>query len=170
MLTGINSKITKITQVDKEVLEKQRARKENFEYWGATPDQARKAAVAKIKGLVDKRKTIKEAVETYIKDGSNIGIGGFVNTRVPAAIVWNIVKKGARDLTLSFQSNSICCEWLSGAMIVAPDHLSVKRVELAWWGYEVIGIAPLLRYLAQNNLIEIDDYTNYGMSARFKAG
>ena len=53
MLTGINSKITKITQVDNEILEKQRARKENFEYWGATPDQARKAAPEAIQELVD---------------------------------------------------------------------------------------------------------------------
>jgi glutaconate CoA-transferase subunit A len=113
MLTGINSKITEITQVDKEILDRQRARKENFEYWGATPDQARAAAVGKVKGLVDKRMSLEEAVGKYVKDGMNIGIGGFVNTRVPTAIVWNIVKKGARDLTLSFQSNSICCEWLA---------------------------------------------------------
>ncbi len=54
-------------------------------------------------------------------------------------------------------------------MILEPDHVSIKRVELAWWGYEVIGIAPLLRFLTTNEMIEIDDYTNYGMSARFKA-
>jgi len=170
MLTGINSKITEITQVDSDILDRQRARKENFEHWGATPEQARKAAVGKVKGLIDKRMTIGEAVGKYVKDGMNIGIGGFVNTRVPTAIIWNIVKKGARDLTLSFQSNSICCEWLAGAMIVDPGHLSVRRAELAWWGYEIIGIAPLLRHLAANGMIELDDYTNYGMSARFRAG
>jgi len=170
MKTGVSSKIAGWTIVDKEILEKQKKRKENFEYWGPTPEQARKAAVAKKKGLFDKRTTIKEAVAKYVKDGMNIGIGGFVNTRVPTAIIWNIVKKGAKNLTLSFQSNSICCEWLAGAMVVNPDHVSIKRIELAWWGYEVIGIAPLLRYLAGNGMIEIDDYTNYGMSARFKAG
>ena len=170
MSKGINSKITNITRLDHELLRKQGLRKEKFEYWGATPDQARKAAIAKLKGLVDKRMGIREAVDKYVKDGMSIGIGGFVNTRVPAAIIWNIVKKGARDLTISFQSNSICCEWLIGAMIVNPDHLSVRRAELAWWGYEVIGIAPLLRYLTGRGMIELDDYTNYGMSARFKAG
>ena len=55
-------------------------------------------------------------------------------------------------------------------MLVYPEHISIKRAELAWWGYEVIGIAPLLRYLAGNEMLEIDDYTNYGMSVRFKAG
>jgi glutaconate CoA-transferase, subunit A len=170
METGVNSKIVGWTKVEKEVLEKAAKRKEKFEYWGVTPKQARKAAVAKLKGLVDKRTTIKDAVDRYVKDGINIGVGGFVNTRVPTALMWNIIKKGAKNLTLSFQSNSICCEWIAGAMLCYPEHVSIKRAELAWWGYEIIGIAPILRYLAGNGLIELDDYTNYGMSVRFKAG
>jgi glutaconate CoA-transferase subunit A len=125
--------------------------------------------VQKPKGLMDKRTTIKDAVGKYVKDGINLAIGGFVNTRPPVSLVHEIIRKGAKDLTLSFQSNSICPELLAGAMLVAPDHLSIKRVELAWWGYEVIGIAPLFRYLNANSMIELDDYTNYGMSARFKA-
>ncbi|NTV34942.1 MAG: CoA transferase subunit A, partial [Deltaproteobacteria bacterium] len=64
METGVNSKIVEITQVAKEVLDKQKERKKNFEYWGPTPREARKAAVAKKKGLVDKRMSIKQAVDT----------------------------------------------------------------------------------------------------------
>jgi len=169
MKTGVNSKITEVTQVSPDILEKQAQRKEDFQYWGMTPETARKTAVAKKKGLYDKRMTLKEAVDKYVKDGMNLGIGGFVNTRVPTALVWNVVKKGAKDLTISLQSNSICCEWLAGAMVCNPNHLTLKRVELAWWGYEVIGIAPLFRYLTANGMIEVDDYTNYGMSVRFKA-
>lgn len=142
---------------------------EPFEYWGPTPFEARKAAVAKEKGLHDKRTTLKEAVDKYIKDGINLGIGGFVNTRVPVAAIHEIIRKGVKDLTLSFQSQSLCAELLAGAMIIDPDHVSIKRVELAWWGYEVIGIAPLFRYLLSNGMIQLDDYTNYGMSVRFKA-
>jgi glutaconate CoA-transferase subunit A len=55
-------------------------------------------------------------------------------------------------------------------MILYPDHISFKRVELAWWGYEILGIAPLLRYIANKGMVRFDDYTNYGMAARFKAG
>ena len=162
------SGIRGITSLNQEEIEK----KANtpFEFWGPTPNEARAKAVAKKKGLHDKRTTLKEAVARYIKDGINLGIGGFVNTRVPVAIIHEIIRHGARDLTLSFQSNSICCELLAGAMILNPDHVSIKRIELAWYGYEVIGIAPLLRYLTSNGMIELDDYTNYGMSARFKAG
>ncbi len=169
MSSEIGSGIYNVTSLNEDLVRKQRERKMNFEYWGKTPREARRVAVNKRKGLHDKRMSLKDAVERYVRDGINIGIGGFVNTRIPAAIVHQIVKRGAKELTLSFQSNSICAEWLAGAMIVNPDHVSIKRVELAWWGYEVIGIAPLLRYLTSNGMIELDDYTNYGMSARFKA-
>lgn len=146
-----------------------RAADEPFAWWGASPESARKTMVKKPKGLIDKRTTIKDAVKKYLKDGINIGIGGFVNTRPPVAIIHEIIRQGAKDLTLSFQSNSICPELLAGAMLTNPDHISIKRVELAWWGYEVIGIAPLFRHLCANSMVQLDDYTNYGMSARFKA-
>jgi len=143
--------------------------RQNHEWWGPSSEEARHIAVDKLKALVDKRVSLKQAIEKYIKNGVNIGIGGFVNTRIPVAIIHEIIRKGATDLTLSFQSTSICAELLAGAMLLNPDHLSIKRVELAWWGYEVIGIAPLLRHLAAKGMIQFDDYTNYGMSAKFKA-
>lgn len=142
-----------------------------FQWWGLSPEDARKIMVNKPKDLRDKRMTLKESVAKYVhgKEGLNIAIGGFVNTRPPVALVHEIIRQGAKDLTLSFQSSSICPELLAGAMLLYPEQVSIKRVELAWWGYEVIGIAPLLRYLISKGMIKLDDYTNYGMSARFKA-
>lgn len=161
MTNNVSSKIKNISTLQ--------YKEKEFEYWGPTPDEARKKMVNKSHALKDKRVTLKEAVAAHVKDGINLGIGGFVNTRVPVAIIHEIIRHGGRDLTLSFQSNSICPELLAGAMILDPDRLSIRRVELAWWGYEIIGIAPLVRYLATNGMIEMDDYTNYGMSVRFKA-
>lgn len=161
----VSSKIKKVSNLkyDRKMAE------EPFEWWGPSPDEARRTMSNKAKGMRDKCMPLKEAVGRYVRDGINIGIGGFVNTRVPVAIVHEIIRHGARNLTLSFQSNSICAELLAGAMILDPERVSIRRVELAWWGYEVIGIAPLLRYLTSNDMIRLDDYTNYGMSARFKA-
>ncbi|ABK16827.1 CoA transferase subunit A [Syntrophobacter fumaroxidans] len=166
MKNNASSFIGKITSLDETSL---KVGQEPFSWWGPSPEQARKVMVHKSKALSDKRTTIKDAVNKYVKDGINIAIGGFVNTRPPVAFIHEIIRHGAKDLTLSFQSNSICPELLAGAMLLYPDHLSIKRVELAWWGYEVIGIAPLFRHLCANGMIRIDDYTNYGMSARFKA-
>ncbi|HYA04128.1 MAG TPA: CoA transferase [Syntrophobacteria bacterium] len=162
MLGPVSSKIKSVSKLKYD--------EKPFEHWGLTSNEVRKITEQKDHGLTDKRMTLKEAVAKYAKDGMNLGVGGFVNTRVPAAIIHEIIRHGAKNLTLSFQSNSICLEWLAGAMIVAPEKVSIKRVELAWWGYELIGIAPLWRYLVTNKIVETDDYTNYGMSVRFKAG
>ena len=132
MVTRVSSDIMNITALSREEINKRADAP--FEFWGPTPEEARKAAVAKTKGLKDKQCTLKKALSTYLRDGINIGIGGFVNTRAPVAIIHEIIRQGAKNLTLSFQSNSICCELLAGAMILEPDHLSIRRIELACYG------------------------------------
>jgi len=164
-----SSAIRNASSLQEDLIKKTAGGAEKFEWWGMSPEAARKVMVNKPKGLRDKTTTLKDAVARYVKDGINIGIGGFVNTRPPVAAIHEIIRHGAKDLTLSFQSSSVCPELLAGAMLLYPDQVSIKRVELAWWGYEVIGIAPLLRYLNSKGMLLMDDYTNLGMSARFKA-
>ncbi|MEG3069719.1 MAG: hypothetical protein RQM92_01680 [Candidatus Syntrophopropionicum ammoniitolerans] len=57
-------------------------KEKKLEYWGYTPDESRKAMVNKSHALKDKTTTLKDAVAKHIKNGINLGIGGFVNTRV----------------------------------------------------------------------------------------
>jgi glutaconate CoA-transferase subunit A len=140
-------------------------------YWtGLSPDEARQFLANKDKSKRDKRISLKEAVQKYVKDGDNIGIGGFVNARQPIAIVHEIIRQGRKDLTLSFQSAGLGPEYLAGAMAIDPAKNSIKRMELAYFAHEAFGISPLLRYLTENSLVELEDWSNYNMSARFKAG
>ncbi|MDD2443781.1 MAG: CoA transferase subunit A, partial [Desulfotomaculaceae bacterium] len=89
MIGDVSSKIKNVSTLQYD--------EKKLEYWGPTPDEARKIMVNKSHGLNDKRTTLKEAVAKYVKDGINIGIGGFVNTRVPVAIIHEIIRHGARD-------------------------------------------------------------------------
>jgi acyl CoA:acetate/3-ketoacid CoA transferase alpha subunit len=114
--------------------------------------------------------TLKDAVSRFIKDGDNIGIGGFVNIRQPVAITHEMVRQGFKDITLSFQSAGMAPDILAGGMIVKPDHCSIKRIELAYWAHEAFGLSPAWRYLAERGLVEFEDWSNYNMSARFEAG
>jgi len=140
-------------------------------FWtGLSPDEAREALVNKDKSKKDKRMTLKEAVSKFVKNGDNVGIGGFVNLRQPVAICHEMVRQGFKDLTLSWQSAGMAAEILGAAMIARPDHFSIKRIELAYWGHESFGLSPSWRYLAERGLIEFEDWSNYNMSARFKAG
>ena len=140
-------------------------------FWtGLSPDEAREALVTKDKSMKDKRMTLKEAVSRFVKNGDNVAIGGFVNIRQPIAICHEMVRQGFKDLTLAFQSAAMGPEILAGAMIAYPERYSIKRIELAYWGHEAFGLSPAWRYLAERGLIEFEDWSNYNMSARFKAG
>ncbi|PID73557.1 MAG: CoA-transferase [Desulfobacterales bacterium] len=141
-----------------------------FFWTGLSPEEARQALADKDKSQRDKRMTLKEAVDTFIKNGDTIGVGGFVNVRQPIAIVHEMIRHGFKDLTLAFQSAAMGIDFMGGAMMVRPDHFSFKRIELAYWAHEAYGITPTFRHLAENQMIEIEDWSNYNMSARFKAG
>ena len=112
----VRSKISRVSNLKRDG--DNRAGERTFEWWGPSPEEARKRMVNKSKALKDKRASLREAVQKYIRDGITIGIGGFVNTRVPVAIVHEIIRKGAKDLSLCFQSSSICAELLAGAMLL----------------------------------------------------
>lgn len=140
-------------------------------FWtGLSPDEAREALVNKDKSMRDKRMTLKEAVSRFIKPGDNIGIGGFVDTRQPIAITHEMVRQGFKDLTLTFQSAGMAPEILGAAMILEPNRCSIKRIELAYWAHEAFGLSPTWRYLAERSLVELEDWSNHNISARFKAG
>lgn len=140
-------------------------------FWtGLSPDDARKALANKDKSMRDKRMSLKEAVARFVKDGDNVGIGGFVDVRQPVATCHELIRKGFKDLTLSFQSAGMAPEVLAGAMILDSSRCSIKRIELAYWAHEAFGLSPSWRYLAERGLVEIEDWSNYNMSARFKAG
>jgi glutaconate CoA-transferase subunit A len=132
--------------------------------------EARAKDVSKEKGLHDKRTSLTEAVKRYLKDGINIGIGGFANNCIPVASTHEIIRQGAHDLTLSVQSSSICCELLAGAMILNPNHLTISKIEFGLLDSKICGNTPLLRYLANNKMIQLNDYTKYGMLANFNGG
>ena len=140
-------------------------------FWtGLTPDEARAVLVNKDKSKKDKRCTLKEAVDTFIKDGDNVAIGGFVNIRQPIATCHEMIRHGFKDMTFSFQSSGMAMDYLGGAMAIAPDHFSIRRIEFAYWAHESFGLSPVFRYLAERGRLELEDWSNYNMSARFKAG
>ena len=63
------------------------------------PDKARAFFREKSRAMVDKRMTVKQAVEEFVHDGDYLAIGGFGANRIPNAIVHEIVRQ-RRDLPL----------------------------------------------------------------------
>ncbi len=141
-----------------------------MQWTGLSPDEAREYLEQKDKSLRDKRMTLSQAVSTFVKDGDNIGVGGFVNSRQPVASAHEIIRQGRKNLTLSFQSAGLVPDYLMGAMALKPDHLSIDRLEFAYVGHEYAGTSSMFRYMCENDSLIIEDWTNFNMSARFKAG
>ncbi len=114
--------------------------------------------------IEDKLMSLSEAVSRFVKNGSQIAIGGFTITRNPMAAVYEIVRQGIRDLHLVCHSNGQGLDVLIGAGCV-------KRLEIAYGGNG--RYAPTcfrFKKAVQRGEIEFEDYSNYQMSLRFLAG
>jgi glutaconate CoA-transferase, subunit A len=114
--------------------------------------------------ISDKLMTLEEAVKRFIKDGSQIAIGGFTVTRNPMAIIYEIIRQNIKDIHLVCHSNGQGLDVLIGAG-------SVKRLEIAYGGNGRYAPTCLrFKKAIQQGEIEFEDYSNYQMSLRFLAG
>ena len=108
--------------------------------------------------------SLEDAVTTFIKDGSHIAIGGFVCTRNPMAITYEIIRQRKKNLHIYVHSHGQALDLLIGAGCV-------RRVELAYAGMgRFASTCVRFREAVQNEDIEWEDYTNYEMTLRFFAG
>ena len=112
----------------------------------------------------DKLMTPAEAVGKFIKDGSQIALGGFTINRNPMGLVYEIIRQGIKNLHLVCHSNGQALDVLIGAGCV-------RKVEVAYAGNG--RFAPTcfrFRKAVESGKIEVEDYSNYQMSLRFLAG
>jgi glutaconate CoA-transferase, subunit A len=108
--------------------------------------------------------TPQEAVRKFVKEGSQIAIGGLTINRNPMAIVYEIIRQGIKDLHLVCHSLGQSLDLLVGAGCV-------RRIELAYAGNARFAPTCLrFRKAVQDGEIEFEDYSNYQMSLRFLAG
>lgn len=114
--------------------------------------------------IEDKLLTLEEAVRRFIKNGSQVAIGGFTVTRNPMAIAYEIVRQGVKDIHLVCHSHGQALDVLIGAGCV-------KRLEIAYGGNGRYAPTCIrFKKAIQSGEIQFEDYSNYQMSLRFLAG
>ncbi len=114
--------------------------------------------------IEDKLMSLPEAIRRFVKNGSQVAIGGFTVTRNPMAAVYEIVRQGVKDIHLVCHSNGQALDILIGAGCV-------KRVEIAYGGNGRYAHTCIrFKKAIQEGTIEFEDYSNYQMSLRFLAG
>ncbi len=127
------------------------------------PDEARSFFAAKSHAMVDKRMSVKEAVERFIPDGCYFGTGGFGANRIPTAVLHEILR--ARRKNLGFLGLTATHDF---QLLCAGE--CVDRVDASYIvGLEARGLSPNARRLMCSGKIKVCEWTNYALSARLRA-
>lgn len=127
------------------------------------PDLARKHFQNKTKAMVNKKTTVKEAVQKYITDGTYIAIGGFGGVRIPSAILHEIVRQKKKNLGLSGHTATHDFQILSVGECF-------DRCDIAYViGLEARGVSKNARRYMETGKVKIAEWTNAGMAWRLKA-
>jgi glutaconate CoA-transferase subunit A len=114
--------------------------------------------------IEDKLMSLPEAIRRFVKNGSQVAVGGFTITRNPMAAVYEIVRQGIKDIHLVCHSNGQALDVLIGADCV-------RRVEIAYGGNGRYAPTCIrFKKAIQEGTVEFEDYSNYQMSLRFLAG
>jgi len=106
-----------------------------------------------------KLKTLAEAA-ALIEDGSRIHLGGMAVHNHPMAFVYELLRRGTKDLTIVSHVSASDVDILIGAG-------RVKRLEFSYVGLEEFGTAPCFRRAVQNHELELSEYSEPVAFERF---
>lgn len=102
-------------------------------------------------------------VGKVIKNGSTIAVGGFTINRKPLALIKELEKSDAGDLSLFLLGGSIDVDTLI-------RRGRIKKISAAYVGYEGIGFSNTLRTMVENKTLFFEDLTEIIYYYRLKAG
>ena len=108
--------------------------------------------------------TASEAVSKYVSKGDCISFGGFTINRNPMALVHEIIRQEIGGLHVVMHSGSQALDLLVGAGLV-------NLLEIAYGANgRFATTCARFRKAVENGQITIEDYSNYQITLRFKAG
>ena len=113
----------------------------------------------------DKRMSLEEAVSRFVTDGCYVAFGAIVS-REPMAVCYEIIRQRKRNLTYITDSSVEPTE-----LLIAGG--CVSRVEAAYIWVGGVGLAHNYRRAVEKgipNYLEVEEYSNLGISMRFMAG
>jgi glutaconate CoA-transferase subunit A len=132
-------------------------------------NRAREWFAAKPRALTDKVTTVREAVARLLRDGDYLAIGGFGSSRLPTAVVHEILRQGKQDLgfaghTATHDFQILCAGNLTGR------GKTLARVDVAYVvGLEARGLSPHARRVLESGHVACTEWTNYTLAVRLKA-
>jgi glutaconate CoA-transferase subunit A len=110
--------------------------------------------------LKEKLCSLSEAA-SLIEDGTRITFGGMAVHNHPMAFIYELIRKGVKDLTIVGHVGADEIDILVGAGCV-------KRIEISYVGLEEFGLAPNFRRAVENGEIELVEYSEPVCFERFQ--
>ena len=108
---------------------------------------------------------MQEAVDRFVHDGDSLVIEGFTHL-ICFAAAHEVIRQKRRDLTLCRMTPDLIYDQMIGAGCA-------RKVIFSWAGNPGAGPLYALRRAVEKeipNSVEIEEYTHFGLSARFAAG
>ena len=129
-----------------------------------TPDEIRQWFRSKPRAMEDKLMSVPEAVSRFVQDGDYLAIGSFGHTRIPMAVLYEIVRQRKRGLGFAGHTAVHDLEILLAGGCV-------DRVDVAYsFGHEFRPLrSPVAQRLIQQGKLRTAEWTNSSFSWRFKA-
>jgi glutaconate CoA-transferase subunit A len=123
---------------------------------------ARRRLEAKTKSASEKLVALEDAV-ARIRDGDHVAIGGCLYSRTPLALIWALLRRRPRGLTLSRNLISYEAEW--AVVAGAADKLvtSWMGIGLPW------GLSRIQREYVESGRIAFEEWSHLALGLRFRA-
>jgi len=118
----------------------------------------------KPRSMVDKRMSVREAVERFVQDGNLVAVGGFGHVRVSMAIIYEIIRQKRRNLAIAAKTAVHDIDLLIGGGCIS-------KVECAYaFGHELRGLSPAGRRAVESGAVRVvAETSNAGFQWRFLA-
>jgi glutaconate CoA-transferase subunit A len=102
------------------------------------------------------------ALAALVPSGARLGIGGFHFSRLPIALIKEVVRQGIRDLDYISWGGSLGLEMLLEAG-------AVRSMALCFNSLDVFGLAPRFRRAVEEGSVPLEEWTALGMMQGFHA-
>lgn len=131
--------------------------------------RARQHFQQKDRSLTPKVMPVAEAVRRFIKDGDYVAVGGFGVNRIPTAVCHEMLRQ--RPQRLAFAGHTATHDFqLACAGNLTGRGQMMARVDAAYIvGLEARGLSPHARRVMESGDVEVCEWTNYQLAARFRA-
>lgn len=110
----------------------------------------------------NKLMTMKEAISRFVQDGMTLYISA-VWANHAASACHEIIRQGKKNLTLVESSPGEIFDQMIGAGCV-------DKLIISWSANEAFGTNYRFRRAVEKGLVEVEDYSNFGLTAKLMAG